>query len=629
MEEKSNNKGILKCPICNKDIESFRNLLDEFIQFRNINCNKCQKNFIFVLCKFCNKKIYYNSVSLPLNGLNGVNIKCPYSSCGKYFYLTICPKCKYNQSIPKIIKEGELIKCIENKNCGYEYLQVRCPRKDCDDVNYFSRPKNFCNSPNGILYNHKKKIIFQKLTCNFCIRPIVYYSDEKKINRYYDSMIITCPYEDCKKIFNRIICLICSEINIIEGGYYIMGHKIKCTKCSNYFGKLLCPKCLKNNPLTKSFFKTGEIRCSYTSCAQKSLIINCIHCRRMNVFDTNEKSNNEINENSPIPGRLIICAYKDCGKKFNEVYCPSCNELNPFPEGNFSFGKVYKCLYSFCSKNYQFFVCPNCLKYSRTLDSHEGKKYICSHCNTSLANWQCPFCKISILDKNSSFKLGQMVRCPSCLNEYSFCRCYQCQKLIFSEKNQYILGMAMRCKSCEIYSVNVVCPNCNIYISILDRVEDMKDKEKIKCGNCDKEFEYEKKENNMINEDEIYWKNLSFLKEVKGEQVQFGESKVDEKYLSLENLFIKSNLYEDDDENNNHNICNQNVTLKNKISNLCILCHCDKKESVFYPCGHRCTCYKCAVYYFEMYKKCPRCDKFSEAIVPKIYEQFNDCEKKI
>ena len=139
----------------------------------------------------------------------------------------------------------------------------------------------------------------------------------------------------------------------------------------------------------------------------------------------------------------------------------------------------------------------------------------------------------------------------------------------------------------------------------------------------------QKKENNMINEDEIYWENLSFLKEVKGEQVQFGESKVDEKYLSLENLFIKSNLYEADDENNNHNICNQNITLKNKISNLCILCHCDKKESVFYPCGHRCTCYKCAVYYFEMYKKCPRCDKFSEAIVPKIYEQFNDCEKKI
>lgn len=627
MEEKSNNKGLLKCPICNKEIESFRKILDEFNQFKEINCNQCQKNFIFVLCKFCNQKIFYKSISLPMNGLNGVNIKCPYSSCGKYFYLTICPKCKHNQKIPKIIKEGELIKCNENINCGYEYLQLRCPRKDCYDINYFSRPKNFCNSPNGILYNHKKKIIFQKITCNFCIRPIVYYSDEKKINRYYDSMKITCPYDDCQKIFNRIVCPICTEINIIEGAYYIMGHKLKCTKCSNYFGKILCPKCLKNNPLSKSFFKTGEIMCSYTSCSKKSLIINCIHCRRMNIFDTNDKSFNEIKDKFPIPGRQIICSYKDCGQKFNEVYCPSCNELNPFPKGNFSFGKVYKCLYSFCNKNFQFIVCPVCFTYSRTLDLQEGKKYICNNCNTSLANWQCPFCENTIMDKNSYFKFGEMVRCPSCFSEYSFCRCYQCQKLIFSEKNQYILGLAARCKTCEIYSVNVICPNCNTSISILERVDDLKDKEKIKCGNCEKEFEYKKKDINMISEDEIYWKNLSILKEVHGKTVQFGESKVDEQYLSIENLFIKNNIYEKDQNNNDIN--NQNLIVKNKNTNLCILCHCDKKESVFYPCGHRCTCYKCAVYYFEMYKKCPRCDKVSEAIVPKIYEQFNDSEKKI
>ena len=51
-----------------------------------------------------------------------------------------------------------------------------------------------------------------------------------------------------------------------------------------------------------------------------------------------------------------------------------------------------------------------------------------------------------------------------------------------------------------------------------------------------------------------------------------------------------------------------------------MICHCDEKESVFYPCGHRCTCYKCAVYYFEVFKKCPKCDKDAEAIIPKIYE---------
>ena len=635
------NKAILKCPTCNKEIESLRNTVDEYFQFKDINCGACQRNFKFVLCKFCNKKIFYNSVKLQMNGLNGINIKCPYSSCGKYFYLTICPKCKQKQKIPKIVKEGELIKCIENKNCGYEFLQVRCPNKDCFDINYFARPKNFCNSPNGILYNHKKKEIFQKITCNFCIRPIVYYSEENKINRYHDSMKIYCPYESCKKIFNRIICPICSEVNIIEGGYYFMGHKLKCSGCSNYFGKILCPKCLKNNPLKNFFFKTGQIMCSYTACAKKSTIVNCIHCRRMNVFDNDNDNNGEsIDEKKskfPILGQQIICGYKDCGEKFNEVYCPSCNELNPFPKGNFSFGKVYTCLYAFCNKNYQFFVCANCFTYSRTSDSQEGRKYICNHCNTLLANWQCPFCFKTIMDKNSSFKFGDMVKCPACSSEYSFFRCYECQRLIFSEKNQYILGISTKCKTCERYSVNVVCPFCDIKISLMDRLDDLEDKEIIKCGNCKKDFEFKKKNSDMINEDEIYYKNLSVLSNIQGTPLQFGESKVDDNYLLFENsVFIKSNLYENDNDKNNHNnhnhkiyAYNQNIKIKNKIENLCILCHCDKKESVFYPCGHRCACYKCSVYYFEMYKKCPRCNKDSEAIVPKIYEQFNDSEKKI
>ena len=52
---------------------------------------------------------------------------------------------------------------------------------------------------------------------------------------------------------------------------------------------------------------------------------------------------------------------------------------------------------------------------------------------------------------------------------------------------------------------------------------------------------------------------------------------------------------------------------------LCILCQCNEKESIFYPCGHRHTCYKCSVYYFEVFKKCPRCDKPAEAIIKKIY----------
>ena len=603
----------MKCPKCNQVIENLKNFKDDFIQFKNIICNNCQTKFVLVLCEYCNKKIFYYTIELPLNGLNGLNIKCPYSSCGNRFFLTICPKCKQKQKIKRIIKEGELIKCIGNKNCGYEYLQVRCPRKECNDITYFSRPKNFCNSPNGIIYNHKKKIIFQKISCNFCIRPIVYYSDEKEINRYYDSMIIICPYEDCGKIFNRIICPICSEINIIEGGHYFMGHKIKCNNCKNYYGKILCPQCLKVNYLTKNFFKTGAMFCSYTSCAKRTDIINCIYCRRINVFNNeNEK---------PIPGQQIICAYKDCNKIFNEVYCPSCEELNPFCEGDFIFGKVYECFYSFCKKKFQFFTCPNCKIYSRTTDLEEGKKYTCSNCKNSLSNWGCPFCKKTTLAKNLNLKYGGMVKCPSCEEKYSFCRCYECKKLLF-KRDRSILGLSVRCLSCNKFSVNVICPECDTRISFLDRNEDIEDGEKINCENCNKEFIYHY---NPENENNLYSENLSVLESIKGEAINFGKNQKDEKYLSIENLMIKTNLYNNDLDNENNNN-NQNKNKICKKNNLCVLCHCDIKESVFYPCGHRCACYKCAVLFFKINKQCPKCNIVPEAIVPKIYEQFNDCE---
>lgn len=620
---KQKNKMTIYCPICNKEIESNKNIIDQ--EFSDLNCDNCSE-FIYILCEYCNKKIFYkknnnkdnSNNNLLLNGMNGVNIKCPYSSCGKYFYLTICPKCKRNQKIRKVIKEGDLIKCKEEKRCGYEYLQIRCPRKDCNDITYFAKPKNFCNSPNGILYHHKK-IIFQKISCTFCFRPICYNSEENKINRYFDSMKIECPYEDCKKIFNRIICPICSEINIIEGAYYIMGHKLKCIRCKNCFGKILCPNCLKINPLTKSFFKTGPIICSYTACAKESTIINCIHCLKMNVFNDKNKL--------PIPGQQIECCYEDCGKVFNEVYCPGCNELNPFPEGNFSFGKAYKCLYSFCQKTYQFFVCPNCFTYSATLEPQEGKKYICNNCNILLSNWKCPFCESVTMDKDSKLIYGQMVKCPHCQKKYSFCRCYVCQKMIFSEENNYILGRSIICKSCEKYSVNVVCTKCNAKISFLERMDDIEDGEKIKCGNCNKEFEFKKQNEENIDEKDIYSQNLSILGKIKGESIHFGKSQMDDNYLYINNLFIQNKIYNDKPGEKNDINLNENSKKKN-IFNLCILCHCDMRESVFYPCGHKVTCYKCTVVYFQMHKKCPRCNHPAEAFIPKVYEQFYDKDEK-
>ena len=616
MEKKNifKNKEFFKCPKCLVEISNFNNNIRlEKYELKEFCCNNCSK-FVFILCQHCNKKIFFekNMNDLPLNDMNGLNIKCPYSSCGKYFYLTICPKCKKFQKIAKFIQEGELIKCSYTKDCGIEYLQVRCPIGNCNDISYFSKPKNYCNSPNGLLYNHKSQFIYQKISCNYCLRPIVYISEENKINKYYDSMPIVCPYESCQKEFNRIICPICSAINIIDNAFYFNAHKIKCIGCKNYFGKMLCPKCLKVHPMQKNFFKTGEIVCKYSSKVEISNIINCIHCRRINVF----------NKGAPIPGQQIICCYKNCGKIFNEVFCPACNELNPFPNGDFNFGTAYKCLYSFCKKIFQYFVCPNCFTYSRLIENKEGKQFICNNCRVLFSNWGCPFCHKTIMDKNSSLSYGKMVRCPDCLKEYSFCRCYECKKLIFSEEKQNILGLTVKCKSCEKNLVNIVCPKCDTKITFLDRLNDMEEGEKVKCHNCNEEFEYEKPKNDMIDDDDIYYQNLSVLENNQGEIFNYGESSIDENYLSIEKLLIKSDLYKDNININNDMIITKENGFENKNkknNNLCLICHCGNKESIFYPCGHRSTCYNCAVYYFNVFKKCPKCNKDSETIIQKVF----------
>ena len=571
-----------------------------------------------IICVHCKKNIFFKNEK-NIN-LNGVNIRCPYISCGKFFYLTKCPKCKSICKINKLIKEGDIIKCNSDNNCGFEYLQIKCPIKGCEDIKYYNITKNYKNNPNGILYNHKSEIILTKITCHYCSRPIVFSSNKSKNNRYYEGQKIICPYKDCKKVFNRIICEICSQVNIIEGGYYFMGHKIKCTACKNYFGKILCPICLKINPLQNSFFKTGEMICRYSSCLKKFNLVNCLHCQRINIFN---------NDRPPILGQKIICAYSDCNKPFNEVYCPSCNELNPFPEGDFIFGKVYECIFKNCKKKFQFFVCPNCLIYSRINDFHEGKKYCCNKCKSLLSNWGCPFCHKTIMDKKSNLKYGQMVKCPNsqCNKQYSFCQCYECHKLIFSEENKHILGTSIKCKECKKISVYIICPNqkCNIKISLLDRGEDMNFGEKIKCLNCETEFEYNKDDEN----NNVYYKNLSILGEIKGDSMNFGESEIDYKYVEIENNMIESGLYKDysleNDENNYTEIINNNIiNIKNKKNNLCILCHNNIKKSIFYPCGHRCVCYKCGQYYLKMFKKCPKCLEKAEAIIPKIFEIFKD-----
>ena len=152
-------------------------------------------------------------------------------------------------------------------------------------------------------------------------------------------------------------------------------------------------------------------------------------------------------------------------------------------------------------------------------------------------NWGCPFCKSNIMDKNTSLKFGQMVKCPSkqCGKVYSFIRCSKCEKLIFSRDNENILGMAVKCphQGCGAYTLVCHCPKCDTKAIYSDIRTNYKEGDLIQCPNptCGKEYPFEKNQ-------EIYKDNLQILEQIEGEVINFGIAQVDENFSYKEDLFF-------------------------------------------------------------------------------------------
>ena len=362
-------KDTIICPNCYESSLSENSIIkfnkNNPPEFEKIICRKCSVEFCYISCIFCCKKIYMKMhiAYSKYNGLNGFNIYCPYKLCNKVFYFTQCIKCNRTQKQKKYIKEGENIQCIY-EDCKFNYIQNNCPNLHCTEVFSIEKNKVSNNFPQGILSNHNNKIIFQKINCFYCWRPIVYQSTKLHRNRYYECQVVECPYEDCKKSFNRLICPFCSHEIYVQDGWYEMGSEIRCKNCNKFFGKILCPSCNKINNCQEDYFQFGKMICGFQNCQQNNYMINCIFCRKLNIFKR------EI----PINGQLIKCGY--CHNTFNIILCPFCRCMIPFPQGDFTFGKVYKCLYTTCLKKFQFLICPNCSSYSFKSDTQEGKKLI-------------------------------------------------------------------------------------------------------------------------------------------------------------------------------------------------------------------------------------------------------------
>jgi len=553
-------------------------------------------------------KVYQKSIRF--NGLNGHNIICPYKSCNKVFYFTICVKCKQVQKIQKYIKEGSIITCTNN-DCKTQYIQVNTPIKYSTDIITLEKPKIYTNFPQGVMINHKNEIKYQKINCYYCLRPIVYSTSKTHKNQYYEGQKVECPYDDCKKIFNRIICPFCCNEIYINNGFYEMGSLIKCNICNKVFGKILCPSCKKLNKCENKF-KYGTLKCGFANCLKENNIINCLFCKKMNIFDSKISIN----------GKSIKCGY--CENYFNEILCPFCRQVNVFPLGDFSFGKLYKCQYLTCMKEFQFLICLKCFTYSYTKDPVEGQKSKCEKCQIKFINLGCPFCRLNICILSSSFKLGQMIKCPNekCGKKFSFISCSNCHKLIFSQENEDFEGKAVKCpyKGCRKYTISLICPLCKVNIIYAGTKKSFDEGEDIKCQKCKNNFKFKK--NN-----EIYSGEITYLKEIEGKTIDFGIGEIDQNYLGIQELF--NGFYK---KNKSQLIRNNSNELKSKIKSYiekytynkplkeCIVCHNNIKESIFFPCGHRCVCYNCAVITFTVTKKCPRCNNEASCIIKKIYE---------
>ena len=611
----NSDKDIIICPKCSESSLTKNSILNfnknNPDEFEKIICKKCYFEFCYISCVFCQKKIYMkmHREYPKFNGMNAFNIYCPYKLCNKIFYFTQCIKCQRTQKQKKYIKEGETIECIY-EDCKCNYIQNNCPSQHCTEIFSIEKARVTSNFPEGILSNHNNKIIYQKINCFYCWRPIIYQSTKFYRNKYYECQVVECPYKDCKKSFNRLICPFCSYEIYVEDGWYEMGSEIKCKNCNKLFGKILCPSCNKINNCQEDYFQFGKMVCGFQACQKNNYMINCIFCRKLNIFQ----------KEIPINGQLIKCGY--CHNIFNIILCPFCKCMIPFPQGDFTFGKVYKCLYITCLKKFQFLICPNCYSYSFKSDTQEGKKLKCKNCGIKFMNWGCPFCKSITLDKNTSLKLGQMVQCPSnsCKKKYSFIRCSKCDKLIFSKENENILGISIKCphKGCGTSTLVSHCPFCDIKAVYSNKSNNYNEGEIIPCPNptCGKKYQFNKNK-------DIYKDNLQILEKVEGNIINFGISQVDENFLYKQDLFIYKrtlvNSYLFPTQFSSETELEQKSFL-NKSFEECMICHNNRKESIFYPCGHRCVCYICAVMYFSVFKKCPKCQSRAKCIIKKVYD---------
>ena len=144
-------------------------------EFINVLCSKCDYNFTFIICAYCNEKIMMKihpySKMIECNGICGFNIRCPYKSCNKIFYFTKCKQCWMTIKAHKLIKEGDIINC-QNENCKFQFIVVKHPGLQGQEIIIISLKEYY--------QNIKEKLFIKKLHAIHALDQYVFLQQKKK-----------------------------------------------------------------------------------------------------------------------------------------------------------------------------------------------------------------------------------------------------------------------------------------------------------------------------------------------------------------------------------------------------------------------------------------------------------------
>ena len=579
----------IKCPLCNRSVALK-------VDTEIINCNNCKKKYIYKYCLECSQIIYYNKIYY-----DGYNIRCPYISCGA----TCCTvKCENKECGKKIFYkhkyfQGDKVNCL---NCHLSFKKVKCPNLNClknlvFDINFLEGHPIQCKHEDG-------DFVFQKVGCWYCGRHSIWNNSKGKF--YIEGQMIICPYKECERITNKVMCPKCLNSCVIQKGTYEMGKQKICPikECEYIFSLYFCPYCKKTNYGNGTPIVGTNLICKF--CKGSFCFVNCFYCKQINFWK---------NPNKYLPCQTIVCANENCKKKSALIPCPFCKKTNHFSRGVFKLGQKYACYYRECKKEFIILYCGKCnMTYIKPSNLEPKELYTCEECKNLMPSIQCPKCfKFCSLENNSKIGTHSIFKCP-----YE-----KCGQIFY----YYICPFCNHDFNSDIYSsINLKCPfkNCNKIFTYF------------KCKNCLKDNYIENIDNNQMDCDElnclycnenneIYNQpdNNKFLNVkkayiIQGEKYCYDNPEEDPYDRWIINSLIQTKIYEIPFSEKNISMnSGENETKK------CILCLTNENKWILAPCGHKCICSECGKdekSIKDQLKNCPICKELIIGVLEKVID---------